>query len=443
MNMRNQNLFAVCMMLLFGGAMFAVMPAAAEPYGAECPVESPATDTTCEVISGPGSLRIKGVGSVGLSFCQVDSQLLPFFCDAPVGTVGGSGAGGAAFPPMAAAYGFVTSDPTPQNVSVWIEYQLSPLVPCIDPTCGFTALLCNDRDYNGACTNVGNDNDQLKNDESNMALDETCEDKKDKGWKDCTDPLDVEVTICSLPNLITTGPNATWAPGQWVAFIGNWVSAAPVGPNTGTGISAGDYEVWFRNNGDCVPPECDNRVDDDGDFAADSFDADCFDDDGFYDPNRDETGPDVAEEEPLVCEATRTVLVNNTTGAVEDVLTGSCLQPDGSITGATAFTGVAFDAVRMVVFFRNELGANDGVDDAGGCDGTRTVMVTASAVGDGDTLTEVFCGGDLLVDAEAFGPNGADWDADQKTFDDYVCKVTFSWGGDLPFQGVGTCSDDP
>jgi hypothetical protein len=156
------------------------------------------------------------------------------------------------------------------DVSVWAEWTSGKFQT------GFDLAVCNDRDLNGWCRNIGDATDQLRFAYSNKPVPGADCKGQDKDAKDCPDPTDAEFThfFCMVP--ANPSAPAPWTQGQIVAFIGNWGSSIP--GNVGGGASSGTYDVWMKVNGTgCVPPVCDDKADNDMDGAVDINDVGCLD----------------------------------------------------------------------------------------------------------------------------------------------------------------------
>lgn len=184
--------------------------------------------TQCATIAGPATIDVKDVVSAGVGLCQTESADVPLFCDA---TSGISAAGAASFD----ASGF-TSGST-QSVALWIEYN-QDVHPCTAQmlVCGFYATLCNDRDTDTNCTNVGDQDDQLWDVYSDTSLTPGC---PDKDGKDCGVPTDAGRTVCMQPSVYA----GAWFNDQIIVFIGEWVGAVAT-DNVGAGLSVGTYNIY-------------------------------------------------------------------------------------------------------------------------------------------------------------------------------------------------------
>jgi hypothetical protein len=237
--------------------------ATADPYGIDC--SDPSTydtvtydDVQCLTIAGPGSLSHKSLLGAGLGVCTTDAGS-PIPCNDPGAPQSGFGA---------AIFDSSTWSSGVSTVRTWVEF----IGACVGPpeTCGFDVLLCNDRDYDGICTNISAQNDELFSTQSNEPLIhggtldpdyDHCADG-DKDDKNCEDDLDASVAACMNPAMQPPAP-ADWNYGQVVVFIGNWVDSWPgaIDPlttgyvNVGAGISAGHYDVWLAQEVGCtIPP---------------------------------------------------------------------------------------------------------------------------------------------------------------------------------------------
>jgi hypothetical protein len=278
---------------------FAAMPTATgNPYGDDC--SQPTTyygfdDVQCRTIAGPGSFTHKSVLGAGIGICTTEAGS-PMPCNDPGAPTAGAGA--AIF--------------DPNTVYTWVEY----LGPCVGApeTCGFEILLCNDRDFDGTCTNISATNDELFSTTSNEALvgggylvctpitvppampcdpvmptvGGDCADD-DKDLKDCGDDLDAEIGACMNPRMQPPAPAAPvpdWNFGQVVVFIGNWVDSWPgvnhatlgtFETNFGAGIAVGHFNVWLGERDGCGPVECNDGVDNaDVDVLVDMADDGCL-----------------------------------------------------------------------------------------------------------------------------------------------------------------------
>lgn len=264
---------------------FATVAVQGDPYGPDCASES-LTDGNgieCLSVTGPGSVTVKPVIGVGAGACTDPSGLVS---PIPCFTAGSSAVGAAIFPGNSMPASAVTV-----SVSFWAEWVSGQFIS------GFDMTSCNDRDYDSICTNVGDNDDQLRTDESNEPIVGADCNNGDKDNKDCPDPTDAErANFCMMPAIpISAGGNgpSPWNSGQQIVFIGNWASADPGPPatggptNIGHGNSAGTYDVWMKVNGTgCTPPQCDDKIDNEAipDGAIDFDDAQC----SSYDDN-DET----------------------------------------------------------------------------------------------------------------------------------------------------------
>jgi hypothetical protein len=215
--------------------------------------------TQCQTIAGPASVEVQGVGSVGLGLCQLASADAPLFCDAAAGAI--TGAGAATFASADKPFNGLTGW-TAGNHKVYVNIDYQDTLPCTSTmaVCGYYALICNDRDLDSSCTNVGDQDDELVDAWSNEpASDPTnCDKKADE--KDCGDPTTLGKTVCFSPSVYSgAGTLADPAdPGAWnnadqiVVFIGAWAGkVATDDPNVGAGISAGTYEVSIQEQGGC------------------------------------------------------------------------------------------------------------------------------------------------------------------------------------------------
>ncbi|MEA3190284.1 MAG: hypothetical protein QOD77_866 [Thermoplasmata archaeon] len=257
----------VLLAAMFASATLAVQGA---PYDVNCGAEdntnADGDKIECLTVLGPGSVTVKPVIGVGAGVCTDPALPLPFPCF----TAGTANPGAAIFPGNA-----LPALPVNVAVSVWAEWTTGQFVT------GFEMTTCNDRDFDSICTNVNDNDDQLRSDYSNQAQVATaaCSDpEKSKDDKDCgLDPTDAErANFCMMPAIPGMAPNP-WNAGQIVVFIGNWVSADPFTPNIGAGISAGTYDVWMKVGAvGCTPPQCDDKVDNaDADTTIDFDDSGC------------------------------------------------------------------------------------------------------------------------------------------------------------------------
>ena len=265
-------------LLVVAALAFAAMPmASADPYGDNCSDPSTYDTTTyddvqCLTIIGPGSITHKSLLGAGLGVCS-DETGSPIPCNDPGAPQSGFGA---------AIFDSSTWGTGDKTVTTWIEYLGDGIcLPELLSACGFDVLLCNDIDYDGICTNISAQNDQLFSTQSNEALVnpgllglnpayDACADK-DKDDKDCPDQLDAEIGGCMHPAM---QPPATgdWNYGQVVVFIGAWVDSWPGSTgfplNVGAGVAIGHFDVWLGMNDACAP-ECSDGFDNDNDGLTD------------------------------------------------------------------------------------------------------------------------------------------------------------------------------
>lgn len=243
--------------------------AGSAPFDANGCSGAHAANVMCQTIAGPASVTHKSLLGAGLGVCITDAGT-PISCNDP--TAQFQGAGAAIFD--VSGYANYAAIPNGHQVDVWIEYLADG--PCVPTTqvCGFDALLCNDRDYDGTCTNIEPHYDQLRSTQSNEPIvGEDCS-NTDKDVKDCGDDLDAQfVDVCFGPAVSPRMNGATddWNYGQIVVFIGAWVDTWPGTPetdltnptatNVGAGVAAGSFDVWLRDDGACTAPECADNVD--------------------------------------------------------------------------------------------------------------------------------------------------------------------------------------
>jgi hypothetical protein len=265
---------------------FAAVPmASADPYGSgSC--SDPSTydtianggtydDVQCLTIAGPGSVTHKSLLGAGIGVCTTDAGS-PIPCNDPGAPQSGVGA---------AIFDSSTWGSGDKTVSTWVQF----IGSCVGApeTCGYDVLLCNDRDYDGTCTNLPDPAtapDQLFSTQSNEALvgggylvctpitvppatpcdpvmptvGGDCSDD-DKDLKNCGNDLDAEIGACMNPAL--QPPAASdWNYGQVVVFIGNWVDSWPgvnhatlgtFETNVGAGIAVGHFDVWLAQTDGC------------------------------------------------------------------------------------------------------------------------------------------------------------------------------------------------
>ena len=243
----------------------AAMPVAANPYGTDCSDPSTYDTTTyndvqCLTVAGPGSITHKSILGAGIGVCS-DETGSPIPCNDPGAPQSGFGA---------AIFDSSTWGSGNKMVSTWVQYQGDGLcLPEALNLCGFDVLLCNDVDYDGLCTDVTAQNDQLFSTQSNEAticggylictpvptpctpvaptLFGDCADE-DKDDKNCPNDLDAEVGACMIPAMQPPA-TADWNYGQVVVFIGAWVDTWPGTPafpfNVGAGVAVGHFDVWL------------------------------------------------------------------------------------------------------------------------------------------------------------------------------------------------------
>jgi hypothetical protein len=169
---------------------------------------------------GPGSLILEGTPPlVGVSYCNADLLLdegdLPLGCrNQDLG-----GFGGTAFPSSApGGWG--------DGRLVEVSAEWTGPVPCAEgAACGFSMMLCNDRNADLVCS----------------------ADSEDHPTAFSNDDADGDPTTASVSACFQEDMQGTFHAGQFLVFIGAWA-----GPS-GVGASAGTYEIAYRDGGDCTP----------------------------------------------------------------------------------------------------------------------------------------------------------------------------------------------
>lgn len=403
----------------------------ADPFGPSCGgAHTSLTDNVdCVTVAGPASAAIKPIVSAGLAVC--DTTIIPpgapLFCDNPAGSI--SSAGGAAFgAELDADFG----DGAPEQallLEMWVKYNPGSGICGVGGlACGFDVLLCDDRDLDSTCTNVGDNSDRLKSTESNDPIvGEPCEENdKFKDDKDCGDPEDAYVAQCMPAAEDPTGTADDWVDGQVVGFIGAWAGSNIVPADLGAGAAVGTFDVWLRWS-TCTLPECDDGIDNaDADAAIDQDDPECED---FQD---DSEGPDDdgIPLEPISCVATRHAAAGG-----PDVITAEC---DGSAAACTQAPGPGANDVTVTC---------DGVDGAGplasACFAVDVEAVADLVIGADDVTTTISCAGVAISTAfDAVAGPGPVVDEDTKTTGAYLCTIVFDWNGAGAYGAYGICQDD-
>ncbi len=177
--------------------LFLIAPALADPAGEK------------QTVQNSVGYSAKGIGAVGASLCSTDL----FACANPdhavfdVSSWSGDG----------------------RDITVWANWREGVFGP--GDAGGFEMTVCSDRNDNTICSPA--DDDDYASTYSNQALDSSCS----KDDKDCGDNTDAELSMCIRED-IGGGFDEVYV------FFGSW-SDVGLGGNTGTGVSAGTYDVYL------------------------------------------------------------------------------------------------------------------------------------------------------------------------------------------------------
>jgi hypothetical protein len=238
----------------------------------------------CEVIAGPASLTIKSVVSVGIGFCQTDSTSIPLQCEGAPGDINAAGA---------ATFGD-SAWTGPQQINVDVTNDGQTCTAVTSPPCGFTVDICNDRDHDSNCTNIGDNDDELPDTAASQGVLGECKDEK----TNCDDPNEASWEGCMNDSVFGTRwfddqiiifigaeagpavnladiPTITGDPGTDAANIAAFVLGSSV--DVQAAVSVGTFTVWVEKTGtgtDCpTPPPADEPLVCEGDWTVGAIDG--------------------------------------------------------------------------------------------------------------------------------------------------------------------------
>jgi hypothetical protein len=181
---------------------------------------------------GPGAVTVKTVGTLGIGFCQSDSAEVPLQCAGNTGNINHFGT---------AAFG----DPAwmgSRGLAITVTYDQQTCTDATSPPCGFTVDICDDRDQDSRCTDVGDRDDWISSTAASQGPLGSCKDEK----KDCDDP-----NVAGWEGCLDDSIFGNWSREQIIVFVG--VEAGPTtAPDVQAAVSTGTYTVWLEDKGSWI-----------------------------------------------------------------------------------------------------------------------------------------------------------------------------------------------